>query len=97
MQTFFNFTLLVKRKGKSFWDFYVLGNNSCKNISYGLTTYLESFMALVMAYSLSPSWRSMSLKVPIQPQTNRDDTKYQEVGGGGGRQMVGRPASLSGQ
>ena len=25
-------------------------------------------MALVMAYSLRPSWRSISLKVPIQPE-----------------------------
>ena len=34
-----------------------------------VTAYLESLMALVMAYSLSPSWRSISLKVPMQPQT----------------------------
>ena len=35
------------------------------------TTYLESFMALVMAYSLRPSWRSISLKVPIQPEIRK--------------------------
>ena len=29
--------------------------------------YLESFMALVIAYSLRPSCSSISLKVPIQP------------------------------
>ena len=36
-------------------------------LSSSVLGYLESFMALVMAYSLRPSWRSISLKVPMQP------------------------------
>ena len=41
--------------------------------------YLESFMALVMAYSLRPSWRSISLKVPIQPEERYLSCGYKAV------------------
>ena len=40
---------------------------------------LESFMALVMAYSRSPSWRSISLNVPMQPTIIKPLNFYQYI------------------
>ena len=40
-------------------------------------TNLESFIALVIAYSLNPSCRSMSLNVPIHPKNEIHESQSQ--------------------